>query len=334
MIDSPVVKPEAKERPIKKRRGWLAGLLAAVCPGLGHLYVGRPMVAVFFVFVAPMVFGALIVAGAFNPGMLYPLTLSGIMLYVSIWTGQLVWASLMARRAGADYRLRWFNRILVYIGFFVASTVAINLLGRRIRHSIIEPFEIPSSAMVPTLLPGDQVFVVKVGAAGSWAHGDLIVYPVPDAKPSSGDFDKTVFIKRVVATGGDTVAVDDRQVIVNGTPNQQHPCAASGFTYSDSEAGSSQARSITASCLEETTAEKKSYSVIHMPSFDGNRQSFGPATLDHNQVFVMGDNRDNSMDSRFTGPIARDGVIGRAVVVWFSFSLADGVRWSRMGQRL
>ena len=61
---------------------WVGGLLAALCPGLGHLYAGRPRAAVFFVFAAPVLFGGLLLAGAFNPGVLFAFAVFGVALSV------------------------------------------------------------------------------------------------------------------------------------------------------------------------------------------------------------------------------------------------------------
>ncbi|MBL9037362.1 MAG: signal peptidase I, partial [Archangium sp.] len=61
------------------------------------------------------------------------------------------------------------------------------------------------------------------------------------------------------------------------------------------------------------------------------RPVFGALSLDAQKLFVMGDNRDNSQDSRFTGPVDAADVVGRAAIIWFSFTPEEGIRWHRMG---
>jgi signal peptidase I len=85
-------------------------------------------------------------------------------------------------------------------------------------------------------------------------------------------------------------------------------------------------------CAVETASSGKEYSVIFSPG--GSLPGFGPTRLEPQQAFVMGDNRDNSVDSRYTGPIDTESITGRAVVIWFSYSSTDGIRWNRIGTAL
>lgn len=258
----------------------------------------------------------------------------GIALYAAIWVTQVAWAVMLARRAGPTYHLARYNRFWIYLAFFILSSVVTNILARPIRSWVIEPFKIPSAAMIPTLLPGDQVFVVKVGPVARWTRGDLVIYPAPDAPAQPGEFDKKIFIKRVIAVGGDRVEVQSHQVRVNSSLYEQEPCAAAQYAYVDDGGSETNARPVQANCFVERTPEGRSYSVIYQTDFDSSRGSYGPTAMGGNEVFVMGDNRDNSLDSRFTGPVEANEVLGRAVVIWFSFSLKDGIRWQRMGTRL
>jgi len=161
-----------------------------------------------------------------------------------------------------------------------------------LRAFVIQAFRIPSESMVPTLLVGDFLFVNKFeyGAKIPFTHirlpglraprrGDVIVFQWP-VNPSKD------FIKRCIATGGQTVEVRNKQVIVDGD------------------------------------TLKEPYAVhidpgVHPPGYDV-RDTFGPYTVRPGELFMMGDNRDNSNDSRFWGPVSMDLVKGRAMFIYFS----------------
>ena len=180
--------------------------------------------------------------------------------------------------------------------------VALTLL---LRVFVVQAFRIPSESMVPTLLVGDFLFVNKFeyGAKIPFTHlrlpgitkphqGDVIVFQYPQ-DPSRD------YIKRCVATGGQTVEVKDKGLNVEGRP------------------------------MEEPYVQH-SDAVVRPASLDP-RDNFGPYTVPPGNLFMMGDNRDNSNDSRYWGPVDFDLVRGKAMFIYWSW---DGDRnWPRF-QRL
>ena len=161
-----------------------------------------------------------------------------------------------------------------------------------LRAFVIQAFRIPSESMVPTLLKGDFLFVNKFefGPKIPFTHirlpglrhprrGDVIVFQYP-RNPSQD------FIKRCIATEGETVEIHNKQVIVDGDTLRE-PYAI----HSDES--------------------------IRPPGFEP-RDNFGPVTIGPGELFMMGDNRDNSNDSRFWGPVKMDLVKGRALFIYFS----------------
>ena len=175
---------------------------------------------------------------------------------------------------------------------YVEAIVWALVLTLLLRAFVIQAFRIPSESMVPTLLVGDFLFVNKFeyGPKIPFTHirlkglrpprrGDVIVFQWP-VNPSKD------FIKRCMGTPGHTLEVRDKRVIVDG----------------------------------DTLVEP--YAVHIDPAYHPRgydvRDYFGPITVKPNELFMMGDNRDNSNDSRFWGPVKMDLVKGRAMFIYFS----------------
>lgn len=188
---------------------------------------------------------------------------------------------------------------------YAEALVVALLLALFIRSFIVQAFKIPSGSMLPTLQIGDHILVNK------FLYGLRLPYPfekvvVQWGQPHEGDVivfvyprDRTKdFIKRVIAVGGDTVAVRHKQVYVNGA-KLEIPQAA--FADEDRE-------------------------------IPGLRDNFGPVTVPPHKLFVMGDNRDRSHDSRFWGFVDFDDVKGKAFLIYWSWDGEDRwVRWERLG---
>lgn len=193
-----------------------------------------------------------------------------------------------------------------------------------IRSFLVEPFKIPSGSMIPTLLVGDYVLVNKFSYgvrlpftgtllldAGKPKRGDVMVFRFPD-DPSQD------FIKRVVGLPGDRVAIRDNRVWVNGQPVDRVPDGE--FTYTDV----ATRREIHAQRFTERSADGAEYTVIH--TRPGASRRDGPWVVPEGRYFMMGDNRDNSQDSRlWREPFVRaDQIKGRAFLIHWSWVVSYG----------
>ncbi len=199
------------------------------------------------------------------------------------------------------------------------------------RAFLFEPFRIPTGSMRPTCVEGDFLFInkyeyglrlpvtgTKILSVGAPQQGDIIVFRYPP------DPQKMDFIKRVVAVPGDTVKVEGKTLIVNGkaVPQTfvQHVSEEilPGYTETVSE-------------YQETLGAKTVNIYVRSRVFLTQKEITIPA----GQYFVMGDNRDNSQDSRAWGLVPEEMIIGKAVSIWFSWDSKDrSVRWQRMGSSL
>lgn len=163
-----------------------------------------------------------------------------------------------------------------------ALAIAI-VLAFLIRIFVVEAFKIPSGSMIPTLLVGDHLLVSKFTYKFTEPErGDIVVFKYPD-DPSRN------FIKRIIAVGGDTVEVRDKVVYVNGTQKPED-------------------------YVQHVTQEM-------FPAGTSPRDNFGPVTVPPNTYFMMGDNRDSSLDSRFWENrfVNRRAIVGKALIIYWSW---------------
>ena len=183
------------------------------------------------------------------------------------------------------------------------------ILALFIRTFVVQAFKIPSGSMIPTLLVGDHILVnkfiygIKNPITGdSWLpisdpeRGDIIVFKYP-INP------KQDFIKRVIGVAGDKIQIIDKKVYVNDKP----------FVVSN--------------------AINLDPKII--PGETQPRDNLGPIQVPQEAYFVMGDNRDNSHDSRFWKFVSAKEIKGKAFMIYWSWDRDDfSVRWKRLGSMI
>jgi signal peptidase I len=177
------------------------------------------------------------------------------------------------------------------VGEMLESLIfALVLVFLVIRPFIVQPFYIPSASMRPTLWEGDRILVSKFAyRIGTPKRGDIVVFKAPpQASPDQKDF-----IKRVIGLPGDTVEVRNGEVLVNGKP------------LDEKEVG------------EEYAADGASHAKLPPDTVIRSPFDFGPVTVPPNSLFVMGDNRPSSLDSRYWGPLAESRLLGKAEVIFW-----------------
>lgn len=210
---------------------------------------------------------------------------------------------------------------------YAEAIVVAMLLAFAIRVFIVQAFKIPSGSMIPTLLIGDHILVSKLSYGIQWPsqckfqvalppvncyasqaliefgkprRGDVIVFRFPEDEEKD-------FIKRIVGEPGDTVQLLNKAVLVNGR------------------------------VLDDAQFTQR----IDPGIIDGiinPRDNFGPVTVPEGAYFVMGDNRDQSLDSRFWGFVREEKIRGKAFRIYWSWSgqgqWTEWVRWDRFGKAI
>ena len=222
--------------------------------------------------------------------------LSGLAIGYHLWC--LLDAVRAARQKSEYYEVKPYNKTCVYLLLlFLLNFVGQPIAAYVIKKDYLQAYKCPAGSMSPTLLPGDSILVSKSAYKKSDPqHNDVIVFEFP-MDPS---FD---YIKRVVAVQGDTVEIKEKKVFLNEVPQKE--------TF-----------------------------VIHndtkmLPASAGPRDYFPARAVPKNSLFVMGDNRDNSFDSRFWGFVDKSKVKGKALTIYWSWDKENGrVRWERIGRKI
>jgi signal peptidase I len=193
---------------------------------------------------------------------------------------------------------------------YAESIIIAILLALLIRAFVIQAFKIPSGSMKPTLLVGDHILVNK------FIYGVKLRIPftalnytlIPISSPKRNDvvvfiFPKETnkdFIKRVIGLPGDTVQIKNKQVYINNQPMED---------------------------LHGTHSDQRI-----IPEMEQPRDNTGPLVVPPGMIFVMGDNRDESYDSRFWGFVDQKLILGQAFIIYWSWDRTEfGIRWSRLG---
>ncbi|MGE0705463.1 MAG: signal peptidase I [Vicinamibacterales bacterium] len=199
---------------------------------------------------------------------------------------------------------------------YFESIVIATILAFFIRTFVVQAFKIPTGSMEENLLIGDHLlvnkFVFAPAATGlerallpidTVSRGDVVVFKYPEDPERD-------FIKRVIGLPGETLEIREKKVYIDGVPLDEP------YAHFLTLAGHSDFHEVTMSDV---------------------RDRYGPVTVPEGQYFVMGDNRDNSQDSRYWGFLERDLIKGRALVIYWSYDTEPGgpnvfarTRWNRL----
>ena len=297
---------------IKPRKPLFALLMSMILPGYGQLYNGDLNKAIwFFLSFALLTIPAVAVIALYLPSRwTLPAFIIGLIAVFVVWIYGMVDA-LRSARHKPDYVLRgWQNSGVYVLVLLLCNAVTLPLLTNYVRQYQVESFRVPSGSMEPTVMTGDMLFADKryncPGCKTGVKRGDIAIFAYPNNRTQ-------YFIKRVIGMPGEKIKIQGADVFINGKSLRL------------------SAQPQTNGLVVTETDGQTTWQVIWAAT---DRQLPQPEiTVPQGHVFVMGDNRAASHDSRFFGTVPLQDVVGKARQVWLSVKGND-VRWERMGQVL
>lgn len=298
------------------RRPLIAASLSTALPGLGQLYNGDINKANYF-FLAFLA----ITLGALPFAVLYPPIFQAIdavllipIAYLLLWSIAVIHAFVSARKKTNYITKSWQGLGTYLLIFLIFQVVVTPLLSQYIKANFVESFKIPSGSMEPNLYRGDMLFVDKryncAGCQTPIQRGDVSVFIYPNDRTS-------FFIKRVIGLPNDYIKIQGGEVYINNqllTHNRyQH--------------------SLHTQKADTVLVEKygqQAWNIIW--KHDKTAPPDGEYQVPAGHIFVLGDNRAASNDSRAFGMVPMSDVIGKAKFVWMSINYDTGqINWNRLG---
>ena len=292
----------------KRRIPVIAALMSAGLPGFGQLYNGKLNRGIWLFLVFCLVSVPLVAAIALflPPKLTVVILFFGVLLPLGIW----IWGIIDAwrgARASVGYRLKaWQTSGLYTLVFLLCLGVVLPLVVSYVRNHQVQAFRVPSRSMMPTVQYGDFIFAnMNYNCPNCWwsvKRGDVAVFVFPNNR-------NLHYLKRIIGLPGDEVVVSAGVVSVNGAV-----------------LGNPDTTDRDLPVTEEI--EGRVWSVIP----GNNREDFS-VQVEPGHVFVLGDNRSSSNDSRVFGQVPMADVVGRVRQVWFSMN-KEGIQWERIGHSL
>jgi signal peptidase I len=305
----------------KARRPLVALFAGLLLPGLGQAYNGEPARGAALLFSIAMLLPAAAWLALHGPRALLSWVIGvGVMVSIAIYVYSVKAAYRTAARLRDGFVPGPWNRGTVYFVLFVFGHLfVLSPLAGYAKGHLIETFKVPSASMLPTIMPGDRFFADKrAGHPGGVKirRGAIAVFLYPN--------DRTMlFVKRIIGLPGDRVEMDGMSVKVNGVEIRGEELRDLGDPALNRLLEQHQAF--------RESADQGSYTVLWRK--DGKREQLS-TVVPNGQVFVLGDNRDSSHDSRHFGTLPIADVTAVARQVWFSSDAQDGIRLRRLGTRL
>ena len=287
------------------RKWWIAGLLTLFLSGTGYLYAGHPKRFISYVFIvlsASVVIGLIGFRLDINPQIILAITF--IVVIFQFLT--VIDSSIKAFKQNA-FQKKWFNKWWVYLIFAVILGGAVQLAAYK-PFTAIRSFDIPSASMSPTLKVGDYLFADPYAYKNKApTRGDVVILKLP-SNP------KVDFVERVIGLPGDTVQFKNGQIFLNGQPLKILKIGKITETP--------HKQPVTYTIQRETLPSGQSYLIYDKYRSSGDDTKIFHIPADH--YFVVGDNRDNSLDSRFpeTGFIPRENIYAQVKIIYYSKSFS------------
>jgi signal peptidase I len=297
--------------PPARRQPWVAAVLSLFCTGLGQIYCGRLASGLMLFLTSLAVWPvATLLAAVASSTVAFAAYLSALALVIWLYLYSVVDAFRVARRCGEPYELKDYNRGRIYALFILVAITYPVGVAVYVRANVFEAFLLPTRDMAPTFLSGDHILVNKmIYQRRAPQRGDVVVFHAPHNR-------RLNFIKRVIGLPGDTVEVRGGEVTVNGKKLERDRIPLSSLDLiKDHLAGS---------VFQEVNGGRRY--LIMLGAGDEPAKDYPEKKVPEGTLFVLGDNRDNSNDSRSFGFVPVGDVFGAVQYIYW-----PAATWTRLG---
>jgi len=303
----------------KRRKPLTAIVLSLIMPGLGHIYCGRIVKGIILAFLSsiliPVIFGTLSVS---HSTVRIAVIIATLFASLVVWLVAIIDSWYTARHTTDSYTLKDYNKWYVYVILILMSTGNSTQISFNVRSTLVEAFRVPVASNYPTIVPNDRFLANKRAYKTSDPErGDLIVFLNPEDRRQN-------YIKRVVAVAGDTVEIKDGQLYVNDQKLRRQTLPQSTL---DNIRIKVRGELLQGDVFEEINGDAKYKIFLAGPPHDETSTDFEKITIPKNHCFVLGDNRNDSRDSRHFGPVPLATIKGRADYLYW-----PAKDWSRFGR--
>lgn len=293
---------------MSRRIPWVAAVMSIVLPGFGQIYNAQVNRGIWFflVFIALTIPVTALSVLYLPAAAMFPVLLACTVVGMLAWFFSVVDAFVVARRLREFTPKIWqttgFYALILVMFCFVVLPIVVSY----VRQNQVQPFSIVSGSMNPTLERGDLIFAdMRYNCPNCLAkiaieRGDVAVFVFPN--------DRTrLYVKRIIGLPGDKLEINGGQVTVNGTR-------------------------LTPSPYNDLTVEEDNGRRWHIADNDESSDVMS-LVVEPGHVFVLGDNRGKSNDSRVFGSVPMADVVGKVRQIWFSRN-DEGIQWDRVGKVL
>jgi signal peptidase I len=293
---------------------WVALVLSFLASGVGHIYCGR--IAMGFVlystrFLLPLL---CVIAAFIRPsnGVFFGLILLPTVATLLIYFYSAIDAYVIAKKTAPEYELTRYNNAKLYwflVAGQLAFLIALTWVGREY---VYEGFYIPTRSMCPNILAGDRILVNKRTLRDGYPQrGDVVVFRTSAPQPPRN------WVQRVIGVAGDQIVISGHDIKVNGKKLEHERVPTENISQQQSQ--------VDGEIYYESHAGRRYRLLLADDADKSNIDEINVTVPDHS-IFVLGDNRDRSRDSRHIGSIRVDDVLGYVDYIYY-----PAETWSRIG---
>lgn len=298
-----------------RRFPWVALMLSFLASGVGHIYCGR-FAKGLVLYLTRLLLPLLCVIAAFvrpSNAVFFGLILLPAVATLFIFFYSAIDAFVTAKQATPDFELKRYNKARLYwilVAGQLVFLIALTWVGRK---CVFEGFYIPTRSMCPNILAGDRILVSKRTVRDGYPkRGDVVVFRTSPPLPQRN------WVQRVIGVAGDQIVITGHDINVNGQKLERERSPTANI--------SQQQRQVEGDIYDESHSGRR-YRVLLANDTGESVVDETRITVPDACIFVMGDNRDGSRDSRHIGSIHIDDVIGNVDYIYF-----PAESWSRIGR--